>query len=100
MSAPGIVFVLWWITLAVVVLIVLPILIVMLHRTFRVARQIERYMMQALEAGVGVAGETANTAALTSTISVATDILGVAGAIEADMTTIESVLAARAGGAA
>ncbi len=97
METPTSVYVLWWATLIIAVVVVLPLAVYLLHRTLRAARQIERYAATALQAGVGVAGNTANIAALEQTISVATDALGTAQAIERHTGTIEEVLATRAG---
>lgn len=97
METPTSVYILWWATLIVAVVVVLPLAVYLLHRTLRAARQIERYAATALQAGVGVAGNTANIAALEQTISVATDALGTAQAIERHTGTIEEVLANRAG---
>lgn len=97
MDVPGIVYVLWWITLIVAVVVILPLAVYLLQRTLTAARQIERYAGTALTAGVGVAGNTANIEALNSTIAVATGILGSAKAIEEHTGTIEAVLDARAG---
>ncbi|MDP9351251.1 MAG: hypothetical protein M3P51_06900 [Chloroflexota bacterium] len=97
METPTSVYVLWWATLIIAVVVILPLAVYLLHRTLRAARQIERYAATALQAGVGVAGNTANIAALEQTISVATDALGTAQAIERHTGTIEEVLATRAG---
>lgn len=97
METPTSVYVLWWPTLIIAVVVVLPLAVYLLHRTLRAARQIERYAATALQAGVGVAGNTANIAALEQTISVATDALGTAQAIERHTGTIEEVLTTRAG---
>ncbi len=96
MDTPGIVYVLWWITLIVAVVIILPLAVYLLQRALMAARQIERYAATALTAGVGVAGNTANIEALNSTIAVATDILDSAKAIEEHTGTIEEVLGSRA----
>lgn len=96
MDVPGVVFVLWWATLIVAVVVILPLAVYLLQRTLMAARQIERYAATALTAGVGVAGNTANIEALNSTIAVATGILGSAKAIEEHTGTIEEVLGARA----
>lgn len=97
-AVPTAVYVIWWITLIVAVVIVLPLAWYLLHRAFAAARQIERYAAKTLEAGVGVAGNTANIAALKETIAVATGILGTATAIEEHSGVIEGALASRAGG--
>lgn len=96
-AVPIAVYVIWWITLAVAVFIVVPLAVYLLHRAFAAARQIERYAAKTLEAGVGVAGNTANIAALKDTINVATGILGTATAIEEHSGVIEGALASRAG---
>ncbi len=97
-AVPTAVYVIWWATLIVAVVIVLPLAWYLLHRAFAAARQIERYAAKTLEAGVGVAGNTANIAALKETIGVATGILGTASAIEEHSGVIEGALASRAGG--
>ncbi len=96
MAVPEIVYVLWWATLVIAVVVVLPWAVYLLQRTFMAARQIERYAATALTAGVGLAGNTANIGALNSTIEAATDILGSSKAIEEHTGTIEEVLGARA----
>ncbi len=97
-AVPTAVYVIWWITLIVAVVVVLPLAWYLLHRAFKAARQIEYYAAKTLEAGVGVAGNTANIAALKDTIGVAVGILGTATAIEEHSGVIEGALASRAGG--
>ena len=70
---------LWLLLLLVAVVVVLPLLVYLLHRTWLAARNIERYFAEMAEAGVGIANNTAHVKALESTIAVATKILGVAG---------------------
>ncbi|MGI8824845.1 MAG: hypothetical protein ACR2JC_04220 [Chloroflexota bacterium] len=96
MDIPGAVYILWWITLIVAVVIVLPLAVYLLHRTLLAARQIERYAATTLTAGVGIAGNTANIEALNATIAVATGLLGSAKAIEEHTGAIEEVLGTRA----
>lgn len=96
MNVPEIVYILWWITLIVAVVVILPLAVYLLHRTLLAARQIERYAATALTGGVGIAGNTANIAALGSTIAVAGEILDSAHAIEEHTGVIEEVLGARA----
>jgi len=97
MEIPLLVYILWWILLAVAVLVVLPVLVYMLHRTLNAARGIEHYFATTLEAGLGIAGNTANIVALEDTITVAGGILKTAAEIEQHAATIESALGARAG---
>jgi hypothetical protein len=94
---PIAVYVIWWATLIVAVVIVLPLAVYLLHRTLMAARQIERYAARALAAGEGIAGNTENIAALEGTISTATGILESARSIEERTGTIEEVFEARAG---
>jgi ABC-type molybdate transport system permease subunit len=94
---PTAVYVIWWATLIVAVVVVLPLAVYLLRRTLQAARQIERYAAQALAAGEGVARNTENIAALEQTISTATEILETARAIEGHTGTIEEVFEARTG---
>ena len=98
MEIPTGVYVIWWATLILAAVVVLPLAVYLLHRALMAARQIERYAARALEAGEGIAGNTQNIAALEDTISVATGILETAGSIEGRTGTIEEVLEARADG--
>ena len=97
---PTAVYVIWWAPLIVAVVVVLPLAVYLLHRTLMAARQIERYSARALEAGLGIAGNTENIAALEGTITTATGILETARAIEEHTGAIEGALAARAEGRA
>ncbi len=97
MEIPMAVYVIWWATLIVAVVVVLPLAVYLLHRTLVAARQIERYAARALEAGVGIAGNTENVGALERTISVATGIVETARSIEQRTGTIEEVFEAQAG---
>ena len=94
---PTAVYVIWWATLIVAVVVVLPLAVYLLHRALMAARQIERYAALALEGGVGIAGNTENIAALEGTITTATEILETARAIEEHTGTIEEVFEARMG---
>lgn len=96
-DAPLVVLVVWIGLLVVAVLLVLPWLVYLLHRTFNAARQIESYAARALDAGVGIAQHTAKAAALDETIELAGRIGPRAQAIEEHAGAIESVLAERAG---
>lgn len=86
----------WLVTLLIVVLVIVPLAIVLLHRTLRAAQSIRRYLDEMLAAGVGIAGHTASIAALDDTIVVARSMVRVAGDIKSHSGTIASVLAARA----
>ena len=99
MEIPVAVYVIWWATLIVAVVVVLPLAVYLLHRTLNAARQIERYAARALQAGLGIAGNTENVSALEGTISTATGILETTRSIEERTGAIEGVFEARTGGA-
>ena len=95
MSAPEWI---WAITLAVVVVVIVPVAVALLHRTFSAAWSIRRYLREMLQAGVGIAGNTAPITALNDTIRVAGSLVETAGSIKQRSGTIAGVLATRAGG--
>ena len=92
---PGIVYILWTVVLVVAVLL-LPFIIRLLHKTLLAAKNIEQYLKDMKEAGLGIAGNTDHITALNSTIEVATDILDSAGKINNNTETIEVTLGGRA----
>ena len=92
---PQVVFVLWTILLVVTVLL-LPLIVSLLHRTWKASRSIERYFKEMKEAGFGVAGNTEHIKALGDTISVASGMLEVAGDINQHAETIKNTLADKA----
>lgn len=85
-----------WLILLIVTVLVLPFLIHLLHRTWRAARNIERYFSEMKTAGLGVANNTENIKALDDTISVASGILEVAGSINSHSDILKNTLAKRA----
>lgn len=86
------ILVIWWVTLMVAVVVVLPLAWYLLHRVLLAARNIERYAREALAAGAGIAGNTGAVSALETTIAVATQVLEGAGAIARSANTIEGAL--------
>ena len=90
------VHIVWAVTLAIVVVVIVPLAILLLHRTLRAAISIRRYLDEMLTAGVGIAGNTASIKALDDTIGVAGSMVKVAGEIKSHSGTIASVLAGRA----
>ena len=90
------VHVIWATTLLLVVVVIVPLAVLLLHRTWRAAVSIRRYLDEMLAAGVGIAGHTRSIAVLDDTIGVATTMVGVAGDIKSHTGTIASVLASRA----
>lgn len=85
-----------WIILLVVAVLVLGPIIRLLHKTLSAANNIERYLKEMKQAGMGIAGNTQHITALNSTIEVAVDILGTAGEINSNSETIEVTLGNRA----
>ncbi len=90
----------WAATLLVVIVVIVPLAVVLLHRTLRAAMSIRRYLDEMLAAGVGVAANTAAIKALDDTLGVAGAMVKVAGDIKSHSGTIATVLAARAAGGA
>ena len=91
----NIILILWTVLLVVTVLL-LPLIVSLLHRTWVASRNIERYFKEMLEAGLGIAGNTDHVKALDDTISVASGILGVAGEINNNAETIKGAVSERA----
>ncbi len=89
---PTIIYILWIILLAVT-LILFPFIVRLLHKTLWAAKNIERYLREMKEAGLGIAGNTEHITALNGTIEVATDILSSAGKINSKAETIEVTMA-------
>lgn len=89
------ILILWTVLLAVTVLL-LPLIIQLLHRTWAVSKSIERYFKEMKEAGLGIAGNTGYVSELDNTISVASGILEVAGEIDNNAKTIKEAVSDRA----
>ena len=85
-----------WAILLVVTVLLLPLIISLLHKTWVASYNIERYFKEMNEAGGGIAANTAHIAALNDTIQVATTMLGVAGKIDENASTMKGALADRA----
>ena len=85
-----------WAILLIVTVLLLPLIVSLLHRTWIASRNIERYFKEMNTAGIGISGNTENIAALNDTISVATTMLGVAGELDKNANTLKSALADRA----
>jgi hypothetical protein len=93
---PNAVYVIWGIGLIVTLVVFVPLAVYVLHRTWRAARSIQWYAAEALTAAAGIAGNTKYVPALDDTISVAGQMLGVAGGIVNKLDTAATVLAERA----
>lgn len=86
---------LWWVGLGLTYLVLVPLAVVLLHRTLGAARNIERYTREALVAAGGIAGNTRHISALDTTVDVAGDMLEVAGSVAGKLDTVATVLEER-----
>ncbi len=96
-AAPPAVLTLWWIALGLTVVVIVPTALVLLHRTWRAARNIQRYSAEALEAAGGIADHTALLPALDATIAGAGPILEHTDAIRQLTAAAGGILRTRAG---
>ena len=94
-GVPAAVYTIWCVGLIVTLVILVPLAVYLLHRTWRAARSIQRYAAETLQAAGGIARNTANIAALDATIGVAGDMLAAAGAAERKLDTVATVLGER-----
>lgn len=94
-EVPSAVFIIWGVTLAIAILVILPLTVYLLQRTLNAARRTEHYLAEMRDAGVGIAQNTKHISSLDDTIDVATQILDTAGAIREHTATIETTLAGR-----
>jgi hypothetical protein len=88
---PNAVYVLWWILLIITVLVI-PYLVYLLHKASRMAHSIDKYLGQALEAGVDIATNTKNIEFLKDTKDLTNEMLNSAGTINKHTATIEKTL--------
>jgi len=89
-----VILILWAVLLAVTVLL-LPLIVHLLHRTWTASKSIERYFKEMKEAGLGIAKNTGYVNELDNTISVASGILKVAGEIDNNAKTIKEAVSER-----
>jgi len=85
-----------WAILLVVTVLLLPLIVGLLHKTWKASRKIERYFKEMNEAGLGIASNTEAVSSLNDTIGVASTMLTVAGDINENAETIKNALAGRA----
>lgn len=95
-SLPAAVYAIWWIVLIAVVVVIVPLAVMLLHRTLTAALSIRRYLREMLQAGVGIAANTSSVGALKDTINVAVAMVGTAGSMKQHTGTIATVLSQRA----
>ena len=96
MTLPTSVYAIWWTVLLIVIVVIVPLAIALLHRTLRAALSIRRYLREMLEAGVGIAGNTASIGALQETLRVAGAMVATAGSIKGRTGAMATVLSQRA----
>ena len=94
---PEAVFWIWGLTLGVITFVIVPLALYLLHRALRAARFIERYTREALEAGAGIAANTAAIAALEETITAAKSLLEAAELLKRRAAEIADAVAGPAG---
>lgn len=93
---PPLVYTIWWAGLILTLVVFVPLAVVLLHRLWRAAREIQLYARESLTAAGGIAGNTAQIGALDQTIAVATGILAAASSIEQKLNAATTILARRA----
>jgi hypothetical protein len=76
--------------------VIVPLAILLLHRTLRAALTIQRYLQEMLQAGVGIAENTSSIMELNNTINVAGSMVSNSGSIKQHTGTIATVLSERA----
>lgn len=91
------VLILWWITLALTVVVIVPVAVYHLHRAWRAARMIQRYAAESLEASAGIAAHTSKVTALDDTIVAASPIVEKSEHLSAATGELEQILRQRAG---
>ena len=86
----------WGATLAIVLLVIVPVALSLLTRALTAARNIERYLSDMLEAGVKIVGHTEAIPALNDTLATAAAMKPVAESIEGKTGVVAGILAKRA----
>lgn len=94
-EAPPAVIALWWVALALTVLVVVPAAVYLLHRAWRAARNIRRYTAEALEAGRGIEENTRAVTAVEETVAGAASVEEKAAAIRDGAAELADTLARR-----
>lgn len=84
--------VIWLGMLVATLLGIVPVVVRLLTRALTAANNIERYTSDILDSGAGIAGNTANVAALKDTIAIAPRLLTGAASIEQHASAISRAL--------
>lgn len=93
---PAEVYLLWRITIALALLVFVPLAVYSLASLLRAARSIQRYARESLAPARAIEQHTSALPALDSTISVATEILAAAEQVAGKLDTIATALETRA----
>ena len=86
----------WAAGLGLTLVVFVPLAVVLLHRLWRAAREIQLYAREALQAAGGIAANTGQIGALDDTIRVASALLTTASSIEQRLGAATGLLARRA----
>ena len=86
----------WWIGLAVTLVVFVPIAVYRLHDLWRTARNIQIYARESLTAAAGIADHTQHIPALDGTIQIATEVLSSAEGVAQKLDIMATTLASRA----
>jgi hypothetical protein len=89
-------YAIWWTTLAIVVLVIVPLAVYLLDRTLRAARSIRTYVAEMLAAGLGIAGNTGAIPALDDTTATAARMIGSTKQLKAHTSSLVTILGERA----
>jgi hypothetical protein len=95
-TVPAAVVTIWIATLAIVVVVIVPLAIKLLSDALSAARSIQFYTEGMLQAGIGIAGHTGTIAALDGTLATAGKMVTVAGDLESHTGAIGVLLSDRA----
>jgi hypothetical protein len=89
----GLALTIWAVTLLIIAGVIVPLALILLGRALTAAQNIERYMADMLEAGKGIAGNTAAIPALDTTLATAAAMAPVAQDIAATAAAAEAFVA-------
>lgn len=92
------VFTLWMVTVALALVLFVPLAVYMLASLLRTTRSIQRYARDAVAPAQAIAAHTSAIPALDNTIAVATDMLAAAAGVAQKLDTIATLVEARVAG--
>ena len=94
---PDTVFTLWTVTVALALVVFVPLSVYMLASLLRTARSIQHYANDIVVPAQAIAANTAAVPALDNTIAVATEVLAAAEGVAQKLDAMATVLETRAG---